>query len=64
MKQAEPLHIIVRKTMLDKGLVQKDLMKKFKVSQSYIAHALNGKRDSLLQKISDYVSAYKVRRAA
>lgn len=47
--------IDVKIEMLRKGIEQRDLRGKFKVTQSAISHALCGRRPTLLSKISKYV---------
>jgi transcriptional regulator with XRE-family HTH domain len=60
----EPLHITVKKLMLEKGLRQKDLVKKIRVDASYVSRALAGERPRLLAELYAYVKAYAPKRAA
>jgi len=54
----QPLHIKVRKSMLDKGLKSQRIQKELKMGRSLVSMALTGKRVAALERIAKFVDAY------
>jgi hypothetical protein len=54
----QPLHIKVRKSMLDKGLKSQRIQKELKMGRSLVSMALTGKRVAALERIAEFVDAY------
>jgi hypothetical protein len=64
IQQTEPLHITVKKIMIEKGINQKFLAQEFHLHKSSISIALSGKRKRLLNEIYQFVLSYKLKKVA
>jgi predicted XRE-type DNA-binding protein len=65
MKNAtEPLHITVKKKMVEKNLRQRDVAEHFGCDKSYVSKALKGQRQYFMVRIAEYVFRFKSAKAA